>query len=231
MLDAPPAAWYNGAERHSRTGEETPGRVKSYYQIALDVEGRHCVVVGGGAEAVEKTERLLEAGARVTVVAPEVAPELQAWADAGRLTLHQRAFTDADAQGAFLVQLCVKGDAALAARLYRLGEEQHFLVGAWDQPECSHYTMPALLRRGRLRLAISTGGASPALAGALRAQLEQLFDAEFEAYLEWLAEQRRALADTEPDRARRAAAAREAVAGLRIEGSITYPEAYTKRPA
>ena len=91
--------------------------------------------------------------------------------------------------------------------------------------------MPALLRRGRLRLEISTGGASPALACALRAQLEQLFDAEFEAYLEWLAEQRRALADTEPDRARRAAAAREAVAGLRIEGSITYPEAYTKRPA
>lgn len=207
--------------------EESSGSVKAYYQIGLDVSGRCCLVIGGGTEAVEKTERLLEAGARVTVVAPDVAPELDAWAREGRITLIRRAFREEDTRGAFLVQVCVRGNAELAQRVYQLGNERGFLVGAWDRPECSHYAMPALLRRGRLRLAISTGGASPALAGTLRRQLERLFDDEFAGYLEWVAERRR-LAATEPDREARATAAREDVEGLRIEGRIVYPDAYMR---
>jgi len=202
--------------------------VKSYYQIALDVEGRACLVVGGGEEAVEKTERLLEAGARVTVVSPRVAPQLETWEREDQIAIRRRAFEASDVEGVFLVQNCVRSDPVLSERIYRLSQERGFLVGAWDQPRFSTYTMPALVRRGRLRVAISTGAASPGLAGLLRRQMEELFDDEFVAYLEWLAEWRRAVEAGEPDRERRAELAREGIRGFRLEGRITYPEAYLR---
>lgn len=205
--------------------------MKTYYQVALDVEGKPCLVVGGGAEAVEKTERLLEAGASVTVVSPKVEAPLETWERAGRLTLHRRRFAPEDVEGVFLVQVCVKSDPELAAGIYALSQEKRFLVGAWDQPRFSTYTMPALVRRGRLRLAITTGAASPALSGRLRRELEALFDEEFVAYLEWLAERRRQLEASEPDRERRAAQNREGIRGFRLEGRVVYPEAYVKRKA
>ncbi|MBI3946311.1 MAG: bifunctional precorrin-2 dehydrogenase/sirohydrochlorin ferrochelatase [Armatimonadetes bacterium] len=203
--------------------------MKDYYQIALDVEGKPCLVVGGGEEAVEKTERLLEAGAAVTVVSPEVAPQLAAREQEGRIAVRRRPFRPEDVEGVFLVQNCVKGDPDLSAGLYALSRERRFLVGAWDQPQFSTYTMPALVRRGRLRLAISTGAASPGLSGILRRDLERLFDDEFVSYLDWLAERRREIEAAEPDRGRRAARNRENTRGFRLEGEITYPETYVRK--
>lgn len=203
--------------------------MKQYYPIALDVEGKKCLVVGGGQEAVQKTARLLEAGAIVTVVSPEVAPTLVAWEQEGRITLWRRAFRPEDTEGVFLVQNCVKGNSEFSARLYTLAQEKGFLVGAWDQPEFSTHITPAVVRRGRLCLAITTGGASPSLAALLRRDLERLFDEEFEAYLEWLAERRRSLAQEEPNAERRATLNRQNVDGFRLEGRITYPAAYRGR--
>ena len=203
--------------------------MKNYYQIALDVDGRPCLVVGGGEEAVEKVDRLLEAGAAITVVSPRVAPELEAWERQGSITICRRRFAPEDAEGVFLVQNCVKSDAALSAHLYRLSEEKRFLLGSWDQPGYSNYTMPALVRRGRLRVAVSTGAASPSLAAALRRQMEAIFDDEFVAYLDWLAERRRAIEEAESDQEKRNALFRQGVSGFRLEGSITYPEAFRER--
>lgn len=209
-------AWYNGAV------------MKAYYQIGLDVEGKPCLVIGGGEEAVEKIGRLLEAGAQITVVSRKTDPELDALEREGRIAIARRDFRDDDTDGIFLVQLCVKSDPELSARVYRLSLERRFLVGAWDQPRYSTYTMPALVRRGRLRLAISTGATSPGLAGLLREQLGALFDDEFVEYLEWLARRRQELEETEPDVALRRARAREAIRGFRLAGSIEYPEAFTR---
>ncbi|MDH7568186.1 MAG: bifunctional precorrin-2 dehydrogenase/sirohydrochlorin ferrochelatase [Armatimonadota bacterium] len=204
-------------------------RVREYYQIALDVAGKPCLVVGGGEEAVEKTRRLLDAGARVTVVAPQAAPDLQCWAREGRLTLLPRCFEEGDVEGVFLVQVCVKDNRDLSRTLFALAQEKRFLVNAWDQPEFSNFAMPALVRCGRLRIAISTGGASPMLAGALRRELEQLFDDDFAAYLEWLAERRRAAANNPDERGGQGAAQREGIRGLRVTGRVEYPEAYLRQ--
>ncbi|HEX3000544.1 MAG TPA: bifunctional precorrin-2 dehydrogenase/sirohydrochlorin ferrochelatase [Armatimonadota bacterium] len=200
--------------------------MKQYLQVSLDVEGRLCLVVGGGAEAAEKTERLLDAGAQVSLVSPRIDATLTAWEAEGRITVRHRGFQAEDTDGVFLVQNCVQSDPALSAQIYQLAQEKRFLVGAWDQPQYSTYTMPALVRRGRLRLAVSTGAASPALAALLRIQFERLFDDTFVAFLEWLATRRQERARSVADRAERSQLSREDLRGFRIKGQITYPESF-----
>ena len=201
-------------------------RMKNYFQASLDVEGRRCLVVGGGGEAEEKTGRLLDAGARVTVVSPEATPPLAAWAAERAITLHRRRFEPADLEGVYLAVNTVKSDPALSRQIYEPCEAQRILISAYDQPEVSNFVMVALVRCGRLRVAIATGGTSPALASRLRAELEQVFDAEFAAFVEYLAERRRHLEATMPKGPARSAALRRLVRGLRVSARIEYPSEY-----
>ncbi len=201
-------------------------RMKNYFQASLDVEDRPCLMVGGGGEAEEKTDRLLDAGARVTVVSPEVTPQLQAWAQQGRITLQRRRFTPADLDGVYLAVNTVKGSPALSQEIYDLCEAQRILISAYDQPDVSNFVMVALVRSGRLRIAIATGGTSPALASRLRQELERVFDAEFAAFVEYLADHRRALEATMPKGPARSAALRALVEQVRVRAEIEYPPAY-----
>jgi siroheme synthase-like protein len=199
------------------------------YQITLDLTDRPCLVIGGGENAEERVGRLLEARARVTVVSPGLTPRLERLASEGRVAHRRRRFEEGDLEGVFLVMHTVLSDPGLSRRLFDLSRERGFLLNAHDQPDLSNFIMPALVRRGLLRVAVSTSGESPGVAGRVREGLEAVFDEAFGAYLDWVAGQRRRAKAEEPDPERRLRRIRETTEGLRVEGRVQYPEAWKER--
>ena len=196
------------------------------FQISLDLHGRLCVVIGGEDEAAHKTGLLLDVGGKVTVVNPTLNVTLRKLTAAGKVLHRGRRFRSTDAQGAFVVLNTLPDDKAFAKSLRDLSETERFLVWSIDQPELSNFMMPALVRRGALRMAISTGGASPALAGALRRNGEEIFDEEFERYLDWLGALRQDVQANEPNMEKRRERLKAAVDGFRLTGTVEYPPAW-----
>jgi siroheme synthase-like protein len=136
---------------------------KHYYMACLDLDGRSCLVLGGGAVALEKARGLLECGARVTVVAPQVRAEL---ADLD-VELVRRGYRTTDLDGRFLV-VAATSISSLNRRVYADAEARSLLCNVVDVPELCSFILPAVLRRDPIAVAVSTGGASPALAQRLR---------------------------------------------------------------
>jgi len=160
-----------------------------YYPVALDLRNRPCLVVGGGSVAEAKVEGLLDAGARVTVVSPTLSERLASWAIAGRITHRQREYDSSDLDGQQLVFSAtdsrdVTQTVAADARLRGLW------MNAADDPVYCDFLLPSVLRRGRLVVAVSTGGASPALAGRVRRDLESRLAPEYAELVELAAEVR-----------------------------------------
>lgn len=209
------------------------GRVRAalnpLFQVGLDVMGRTCLVIGGDGQAVERASRLLDAGARVVVVSPEVIEPLGGWAAAGRLELRRRRFESADLEGASLVVNTSNADPELSAAVFRAGQERGILVNTFDEPALSHFGMAALVAAGHLRIAISTSNASPSLSRRLREDLERLFDAEFADYLGALARVRAFLRETEPDFDERRRLLGALVAEARLEGAFHLPAGWRQR--
>jgi siroheme synthase-like protein len=139
------------------------------YPVALELGGRRCVVVGGGAEAERKARGLLEAGAVVTVVAHAFTSGLEDLARRRELSLVRRPYRKGDLKGVFLV--VATGERAERAAVYAEAESRRVLCNAVDDVEHCHFAAPSVLRRGDLLVAISTGGRAPALAKRLRRQL------------------------------------------------------------
>jgi len=151
--------------------------MKLGFQINLDVKDRACLVIGGEDEAKEKTTRLLEAGAKVTLISPKLNDALKGLAASAKILHRGRRFKISDVDGGvWLVMNTVKTDEVLSRDLFKLAKQKGFLLCSTDQPDYSTFTMPALVARGPLRIAISTSGVSPALASRLRQYLEPLFD-------------------------------------------------------
>ena len=136
---------------------------KRYYMACLDLEGREVLVVGGGPVALEKVEGLLACGARVTVVAPEIAPELQEHGVAVR----RRRYRADDLDGHFLV-VAATSTTSVNRRVFADAEARGMLCNVVDVPELCSFILPAVHRVDPIAVAISTGGASPALAQRLR---------------------------------------------------------------
>jgi precorrin-2 dehydrogenase/sirohydrochlorin ferrochelatase len=147
------------------------------YPIFLKLEGRPVLVVGAGKVALRKVEALLEAGADVRVVAPEVCQGLQALAEAGRFVLQQRSWQIDDCAGALLV-VAATGDAALNVQIRQAARNAGALVNAVDDPDNCDFYVPAVARRGDLRIAVSTQGAAPLIASRVREHLEKTLPAE-----------------------------------------------------
>ncbi len=141
----------------------TPPR---YYMACLDLTGRSVLVVGGGSVALEKIEGLLAVGAVVTVVAPQIVPEL-AELD---LTLIRRGYRSDDLEGAFLV-VAATSTTSVNRRVFRDAETRSLLCNVVDVPELCSFILPAVHRHEPIAIAVSTGGASPALAQHLRDQI------------------------------------------------------------
>jgi len=194
------------------------------FQCSLNIQGRMCLVIGGDEEAVDKVERLLNAGAKVTVISPTLHKTLRTLTASGKIIHRGRTFRALDAQGVAVVVNTLMQDRTLATSLYELAQTERFLVWTLDQPDVSTIMMPALVRRGHLRIAISTSGASPGLAKLLRQESENLFHEEFVQFLDWLAELRKELGESEPSPAQRREQLKEALDGFRLTGSIDFPK-------
>jgi len=160
-----------------------------YYPVLLDLRGRACAVIGGGAVAEGKVDRLLAAGARVTVVSPSLTARLAAWAGESRLRHVARAYAAGDLAGHALAFVAV-GDRAVAAAVAEEARRLGIWANAADDPARCDFILPSVLRRGRLVVSVSTGGASPGLARAIREDLEERFTADFGALIDLVAEVR-----------------------------------------
>jgi precorrin-2 dehydrogenase/sirohydrochlorin ferrochelatase len=161
----------------------------SYYPLLLKLEGQLCLVVGGGAVAERKASSLLEAGARVKVVAPSFTPRLKALGREGMVELAPREYQCQDLNGVALV-ISASSEREVNARVAREARERGLLVNVVDSPKECTFVVPSVVRRGGLILAISTSGLSPALAHHLREELKKEFGEEFGPLLELLAELR-----------------------------------------
>ena len=140
--------------------------VPQYYMACLDLTGRSVLVVGGGPVALEKVEGLLAAGAQVTVVSPEIVLEL---ADL-ELTFARRPYRAEDLTGRFLV-VAATSTTAVNRRVFCDAEKRSILCNVVDVPELCSFILPAVHRHEPIAVAVSTGGASPALAQHLRDQI------------------------------------------------------------
>jgi precorrin-2 dehydrogenase/sirohydrochlorin ferrochelatase len=196
------------------------------FQVTLELEGRQCLVIGGDEEAVEKISRLLDAGAKITVVHPTLHTDLRKLTASGKIIHRGRSFRATDAQDAVVILNVLKDDLALAKSLYELAKTERFLVWSMDQPEYSTLLMPALVKRGQLRLAISTSGTAPALARVLRENLESIFDEEFDQFLDWLGALREELKKTEASDRRRRERLLDAVNGFSLAATLEYPNSW-----
>lgn len=162
------------------------------YPVNLLVAGRRCVVVGAGRIAARKVEALLDAGAAVHVVAPDVGDEIAGWRDAGRLTVDQRGFEPADLDGAWLVTAATS-EAAVNRAVFESAEAHRLWVNAADDPEHCSFTLMSVVRQGDLVVTIGTGGRSPALATYLKDHVTEEMGPEWAELLEMLSEARERL--------------------------------------
>ena len=149
-----------------------------YLPIFLDLRGRRCLVVGGGEVAVRKADLLLQAGAEVHAVAPDLGSGMQALVDDGRIAYRAGGFQQADLDGAQLV-IAASDDRSLNARVAELADARGVPVNVVDEPALCRFVMPAIVDRSPVLAAVSTGGASPVLARLIRGRLEALIPAAF----------------------------------------------------
>lgn len=196
------------------------------FQVTVDLNGRQCMVIGGDEEAVEKVHRLLDAGAKITVVNPTLHVDLRKLTASGKIIHRGRTFRSGDAQGVVLIMNVLRDDLDLAKSLFEVAKTERCLVWSIDLPEYSTIVMPALVKRGNLRIAISTSGTAPALAKVLRENLESVFDEEFDQFLDWLGALREELKSTEVSDLRRRERLTEAVRGFQLTGELQYPNSW-----
>lgn len=203
-----------------------------YYPLFLDVTGRRCVVVGGGEVAARKVGGLLEAGAHVTVIAPAFSAALARWAAEGDLERLERAYRPGDLKGAALA-VAAAGDAAVNRAVWQEATALGIPVNVVDEPACSTFIAPAVVRRGSLVVAISTGGRCPALAAWLRRRIEALVGPEYGELTELLGSLRGEMMTAVPDPARRRAVwermLRDEIVERLTEGGIGAVRQYVTR--
>ena len=158
--------------------------------MMVKLEGRKCLVVGGGRVAEEKIAGLLAHGPKITVVSPRAVSGIQQQARNRILTWKKRRFSPMDVDGAFLV-VAATDSSRINSTIFRACRENGALCNAVDDPENCDFFYPAIVRRGWLQIAISTHGLSPALASRLRRELEQQFGPEWAEWLQNVGTQRR----------------------------------------
>jgi len=164
----------------------------SYFPIYLDMARRRCLVIGGGAVAERKIANLLEAGAEVTVLSPNVTENIARWSKQNLLQLQARRYRAGDLAG-FELAFVATDDAAANSAAFREGRNGGVWVNAADDPAHCDFILPSVLRRGDLTVAVSSGGNSPALARTVREELELYFTQEYEALAQLASEARREL--------------------------------------
>lgn len=173
------------------------------FPMFLKLEGRSCLVVGAGAIAESKIRSLLAAGAAVRVVAPKARKAVVDWAGGGVIVWEPRSFVARDLENTFLV-IAATGLSKLNEFIFQEAQSRRILCNAVDDAEHCDFYFPAVLRRGDLQIAVSTGGRSPALAQRIRRELESQFSPRYAGWLEELGNRRDCLlsSDLDPEQRR-----------------------------
>ena len=179
-------------------------KLEKLFPMFLKLSARPCLVVGAGAVAESKIASLLEASARVRVVAPEATLQFHSWSQSNTIEWRQRAFEPGDLDGMFLV-VAATSSTELHERIFAEATRRGVLCNIVDVPALCDFYYPSVVQRGALQIAISTAGLSPALAQRLRKQLEAQFGLEYEDWLAQLGEAREKLhsKDMDPDERKR----------------------------
>lgn len=164
----------------------------SLFPMFVKLTGRVVVMIGGGSIAEQKIPSLLNAGARVRLIAPSITPQIAEWVRFGKVDWQRKKFASEDLQDAFLV-IAATSDPGVNGEAYCAAEARGVLCNAVDDIEHCHFYYGSVVQRGDLQIAISTNGKSPALAQRLRRDLEEQFGPEYEAWLQWLGASREAL--------------------------------------
>jgi precorrin-2 dehydrogenase/sirohydrochlorin ferrochelatase len=149
-----------------------------FYIACLRLTGRRCVVVGGGEVALEKVEGLLACDGRVVLIAPEAVEELRELAEEGSIEWIEREYETGDLEGTFIA-VAATDDTDVNIRVYEDAERRAMLVNVVDVPPLCNFILPAIVRTGPLAIAISTAGASPALAKRIKRQVADEFGEEY----------------------------------------------------
>ena len=158
------------------------------YPVNLVLDGRRCLVVGGGHIAARKVEGLLACNAEVTVIAPIVSEEIRALP----VTVHERPYAAGDVAG-FRLAVAATDDPAVNKAVFDDAEAAGVWVNSADDPDRCSFTLPSVVRRGPLTVSVSTGGHSPALATWLKDRLQDELGPEYEVLLDLLSAERESL--------------------------------------
>lgn len=153
---------------------ETP-----FYIACLKLSGRRCLVIGGGEIGLEKVEGLLACGGDVTLMAPTAVPELEALAAEGSIAWERRDYAGPDDLDATFIVVACTDDTDVNIGIYEDAERRAMLVNVVDVPPLCNFILPAIVRTGPLAIAISTAGASPALAKRMKREISALFGEEY----------------------------------------------------
>ncbi len=182
------------------------------YPISLNLDKVPCLVVGGGTVALRKVEALIASGARVTVVSPQVLPEIEALEE---VELIKSEFRPRDLEGKFLV-VSATDDRSVNEAVAKAAGRRSMLVNVVDIPELCNFYVNSQVRRGDLAISISTGGASPALSKRIRKELERQYGEEYAGFLLLMREYRPMIISevADPERRRKIF---ERLANARIE--------------
>ncbi|ALP37867.1 siroheme synthase [Paenibacillus sp. IHB B 3084] len=169
--------------------------MQHFVPISLNCKNKLCCIVGGGRIAERKVKGLMESGAFITVISPNITPDLQVLADHKQLHWVNRVYREGDLQGAFLVYAATdrrEVNNTVAHEAVRRG----ILVNVADRSEDADFITPGIIRRGRLTISVSTAGAGPAVTSEITSALDTLFGSEYEPYLDFMYDMRQAIKRT-----------------------------------
>jgi precorrin-2 dehydrogenase/sirohydrochlorin ferrochelatase len=160
-----------------------------YYPISLNISGKKCVVVGGGQVAWRKVGALLAGGADIVVISADLCPELAELEASSRIAVLPRRYRPGDLQKAF-VAIAATDSSDINQQVVKEARQKSVLVNVVDDPANSDFIVPSCLRRGKVTIAVSTDGKSPALARKIRTRLEKDFGEEYASLVNLISEVR-----------------------------------------
>jgi precorrin-2 dehydrogenase/sirohydrochlorin ferrochelatase len=168
-----------------------------YYPIYLDIEDRDVLIIGGGNVCARKAETMMKYGARVTVLSPECTDEIEGWASKNMLEIRRKTYEEADLNGASIV-IASTDDPCINARIARDCRRRKIPVNVVDVTHLCEFIVPAIVERGSIQIAVSTGGKSPALARTLKEDLQKFVGPEYDEVNRMLGTLRKAAKKTLP---------------------------------
>ncbi|MCX8029969.1 MAG: bifunctional precorrin-2 dehydrogenase/sirohydrochlorin ferrochelatase [Thermodesulfovibrionales bacterium] len=158
-----------------------------FYPAFLNIKDKNCVIIGGGRVAERKALNLLNCGAKVTIISPELTKRLKKEIQKGNIIHIDREYKENDLEGAFLVVAATSNKEINK----KVAISAPFLVNVVDQPDLANFIVPSIVRRGALTIAISTSGISPAISKAIKNELNILYSKDFIKYLYFLSKFRK----------------------------------------